>query len=55
VETFLPFHTSKGDAGTDLGLWLSKSLIEKHRGRINFCTSVRAGRSGTAFRVSLAS
>jgi len=52
---FVPFHTSKGEAGTGLGLWLSKSLVEKHRGRIRFRTSVRDGRSGTTFRISLAS
>ena len=51
---FLPFHTSKGHAGTGLGLWLSKTLIEKHHGRIRWRSSVRAGRSGTAFRISLA-
>jgi C4-dicarboxylate-specific signal transduction histidine kinase len=51
---FVPFHSGKGEAGTGLGLWLSKALIEKHRGRIRWRTSVRPGRSGTAFRISLA-
>jgi signal transduction histidine kinase len=51
---FVPFHTSKGESGTGLGLWLSKTLIEKHRGRIRWRSSVRVGRSGTAFRISLA-
>jgi C4-dicarboxylate-specific signal transduction histidine kinase len=53
-KLFLPFHTSKGEAGTGLGLWLSKALIEKRRGRIRWRTSVRVGRSGTIFRISLA-
>jgi C4-dicarboxylate-specific signal transduction histidine kinase len=51
---FVPFHTGKGETGTGLGLWLSKGLIEKHRGRIRWRTSVRPGRSGTTFRISLA-
>lgn len=53
-ELFTPFHTSKREAGTGLGLWLSKALIEKHSGRIRWRTSDRPGRSGTAFRISLA-
>jgi C4-dicarboxylate-specific signal transduction histidine kinase len=51
---FIPFRTGKGETGTGLGLWLSKSLVEKNHGRIRWRTSVRPGRSGTAFRVSLA-
>jgi signal transduction histidine kinase len=51
---FTPFRTGKGESGTGLGLWLSKSLIEKHRGRIRWRSSVGPGRSGTTFRVSLA-
>ena len=52
-DLFVPFHTSKSEAGTGLGLWLSKGLVEKHPGRIRWRTSVRPGRSGTAFRISL--
>ena len=51
---FTPFWTGKSESGTGLGLWLSKSLIEKHRGRIRWRSSVGPGRSGTTFRVSLA-
>jgi PAS domain S-box-containing protein len=31
---FEPFHTSKEVTGTGLGLWISKGIIDKHRGRI---------------------
>jgi C4-dicarboxylate-specific signal transduction histidine kinase len=51
---FVPFHTNKGESGTGLGLWLSKTLVEKYLGRIRWRTSARAGRSGTTFRISLA-
>ena len=50
---FEPFYTTKIDVGTGLGLWLSKQLVEKHGGSISVHSSVRPGRSGTAFSVFL--
>ena len=52
---FEPFATSKKGKGTGLGLWMSKTLVEKHRGRIRHRSSTEHGRRGTAFRVSLPS
>lgn len=52
-KLFVPFQSSKGERGTGLGLWLSKSLVEKHQGRIRWRSSVKPGRSGTAFRITL--
>ena len=50
---FEPFATSNKEKGTGLGLWMSKTLVEKHRGRIRHRSSTRPGRQGTAFRISL--
>ena len=50
---FAPFYTTKGEAGTGLGLWVTRGIIEKHEGTIHFTSRVRQGRSGTAFSVFL--
>lgn len=50
---FEPFATSNKEKGTGLGLWMSKRLVEKHRGRIRHRSSTTPGRNGTAFRVSI--
>jgi signal transduction histidine kinase len=45
---FHPFATTKGDAGTGLGLWVSKGILDKHHTKI----SVRSRRNrGTVFRL----
>lgn len=46
---FEPFHTTKIDVGTGLGLWVSRQLIEKHGGRIRFRSSCAPARRGTTF------
>jgi PAS domain S-box-containing protein len=50
---FAPFYTTKGEKGTGLGLWVSRGIVEKHEGTIHVISSVREGRSGTAFSVFL--
>ena len=47
---FEPFFSTKGITGTGLGLWVSREIVEKHRGRIEVRT--RQG-AGTVFRITL--
>ena len=52
-EIFRPFFTTKQDRGTGLGLALSQKIIGRHRGTIKMRSSVRPGKSGTLFKISL--
>ncbi len=49
---FEAFYTTKGNAGTGLGLWVSEEIIERHRGRLRV-RSRTASPSGTVFTVFL--
>lgn len=53
ARIFEPFFTTKDEQGTGLGLAISKSIIERHQGRMRARSSVRNGKSGTIFRISL--
>jgi signal transduction histidine kinase len=50
---FEPFFTTKADIGTGLGLWVTRQILEKHGGKIEFHSSTEEGRSGTCFHVYL--
>jgi signal transduction histidine kinase len=52
-EIFEPFFTTKEERGTGVGLALTKRIVECHRGTIKRRSSVRPGRSGTLFKISL--
>jgi signal transduction histidine kinase len=53
ASIFEPFFTTREESGTGLGLALSKKIVERHRGRIRLRSSVRPGKSGTIFKVSI--
>lgn len=55
AQIFNLFFTTKGEQGTGLGLWLVKSLVEKHGGKIAFKSrTIEEGFShGTVFRIWL--
>jgi PAS domain S-box-containing protein len=46
-----PFFTTKGEAGTGLGLWIIAGIIENNDGMLRLRTNTRDGRSGTCFSV----
>ena len=47
---FTPFMTTKQSTGTGLGLWVTRGMVEKHGGSVNFRTRTELP-SGTVFRV----
>jgi C4-dicarboxylate-specific signal transduction histidine kinase len=46
---FEPFFTTKGERGTGLGLFITKQVVEDHKGSI----TVETGSRGTTFVISL--
>lgn len=50
---FEPFFTTKGIVGTGLGLWVTREIIERHKGRIKVRSSQAPHRHGTLFTVFL--
>ncbi len=52
-KLFEPFFTTKGEKGTGLGLWVSESIVQKHRGSIRYRSTMTKGKSGTVFSIYL--
>jgi PAS domain S-box-containing protein len=51
-KLFAPFFTTKASVGTGLGLWITKDLLKKKGGHIQFCSN-SSDRSGTVMRIFL--
>jgi PAS domain S-box-containing protein len=52
-KLFNPFFTTKGVTGTGLGLWLSKEMIDRHRGALRMRSSQSPRHRGTVFSIFL--
>jgi PAS domain S-box-containing protein len=50
---FQPFFTTKEDVGTGLGLWITRSIVEKHMGTIRVKSHPGKEKHGTAFSIFL--
>jgi PAS domain S-box-containing protein len=53
TRIFEPFFTTKQETGTGLGLWLTKNILEKHRGTIRVVSTSNAGKTGTVVLLTL--
>ncbi len=53
ARLFEAFQSDKAEAGNGLGLWICKTIVEKHRGQIHWRSSTEGRTRGTAFLVSI--
>jgi len=52
-SVFQPFFTTKTDVGTGLGLWITRGIVEKHRGTIRMKSRTGEDWHGTVFSIFL--
>jgi signal transduction histidine kinase len=53
ARLFEAFQSDKADAGNGLGLWICKTIVEKHGGRIHWRSSIGSATHGTTFSILL--
>jgi signal transduction histidine kinase len=53
TKIFKAFYSTKGIAGTGLGLWLSSEIVARHHGRLLVRSRMTRGSSGTVFELFL--
>ena len=53
AHVFEPFFTTKQDIGTGLGLWVSKEIVERHRGSIDVANGGENALGGAIFTIFL--
>jgi signal transduction histidine kinase len=53
TRIFEPFYTTKDIGGTGLGLWISRDIVERHRGGLRVRSSVSPSHRGTVFTLFL--
>ncbi len=53
AQLFQPFFTTKGEAGTGLGLWVSQGIVNKHGGRLVLESNTTPETHGTTVTVFL--
>jgi signal transduction histidine kinase len=53
ARLFEAFQSDKADAGNGLGLWICKSIVERHGGQIQWRSSTEGKTRGTTFSVSI--
>jgi signal transduction histidine kinase len=55
ARIFEAFYSTKGITGTGLGLWISRDIVEKHKGTLDVWSRQRIGDApgGTVFTLFL--
>ena len=53
AKLFTPFFTTKGITGNGLGLWVSREIIDRHKGALRVRSRQANGASGTVFALFL--
>jgi two-component system sporulation sensor kinase C len=53
TKIYKAFYSTKGIAGTGLGLWVSSEIVARHHGRLLVRSRMAPGISGTVFELFL--